>query len=55
MIQYLQGKKTIKINGQLSTSIIDIICNNNEIIHVFPGSLSPNDILLNSLYNILLR
>lgn len=46
MVQYLQGSKTIKINGQHRTSIIDIICNNNEIIHVFPGSLSPNDILL---------
>lgn len=46
MVQYLQGNKKVKINGKQNISIIDIICNNNEIIYVFPGSLSPNDILL---------
>ena len=38
------GTKKIK-RGTL-TSIADIQCSNNYNIHVFKGSLSPNDILL---------
>ena len=39
-----QGTKTIK-KGTI-TSIADILCANGYSIHVFQGSLSPNDILL---------
>lgn len=38
------GSKTIK-KGTM-TSIADVACTNGYVIHVFQGSLSPNDILL---------
>ena len=40
----VQGTK--KIKNKTITAIAELQCSNNYSIHVFKGSLSPNDILL---------
>lgn len=50
MITYQSGNQKSKRNGQVVTSILDIQCS-SESIYVFPGSLSPNDIVLKYKYN----
>ncbi|MDU6985303.1 MAG: hypothetical protein E6371_12885 [Terrisporobacter othiniensis] len=45
MANYSMGIKTMKKNGENKTSIMDIKCEDVDI-YVFPGSLSPNDIVL---------
>lgn len=46
MISYLNGTMEITKNGNVLKSIIDIKFGDNLMLSVFPGSLSPNDILL---------
>lgn len=45
MATYLQGKEVTTKNDERIQSILDIQCS-SEIIYVFPGTLSPNDIVL---------
>jgi len=44
MVIYSIGNATIKENGVISTSIIDIDFQNGLYLYAFPGRLSPNDI-----------
>lgn len=45
MANYLQGVQVMRKGGSKISSIMDINCK-DENIYVFPGSLSPNDIVL---------
>ena len=46
MVQYNQGSTTITRDGTRIQSILDIDFENGLHIYAFPGSLSPNDILV---------
>lgn len=42
----INGTKQITLQSRRTTAVAEIQCSNNYSIHVFQGTLSPNDILL---------